>query len=140
MVGRIFRTVECWNYTNTPQIEIVLISVDGKRLPEKGGLKVSVDTGFSGYLLLPRRYYRLFQLGELPEQEFRVFKTLMGDIVMRGARAILRIPAADLEFEVIVETPKFGRGKLLIGRKALNELCLLMNGREHAFCLCEPEG
>ncbi|MHA1579339.1 MAG: hypothetical protein ACTSUQ_06900 [Candidatus Freyarchaeota archaeon] len=35
MVGRIFRTVECFNYTNTPQIEIVLISVDGKRLPEK---------------------------------------------------------------------------------------------------------
>ncbi|MEX2704801.1 MAG: hypothetical protein Q6352_006025 [Candidatus Freyrarchaeum guaymaensis] len=93
MVGRRFRTVECWNYTNTPQIEIVLISVDGKRLPEKGGLKVSVDTGFSGYLLLPRRYYRLFQLDELPEQEFRVFKTLIGDIIMRGARAILRIPA-----------------------------------------------
>ncbi|MHA1607959.1 MAG: hypothetical protein ACTSWP_10590, partial [Candidatus Freyarchaeota archaeon] len=135
MARGIFRVVECWSYDgDMPKIDVVLVSVDGRRVPEKGVLRLNIDTGFSGSILLTRRHYEMFMLGELPESAFRVYRTLTGEIVMRRARATLTLPKVGVELETFVETPRLGEGKLLAGREVINKIPMLLNGPEKTCC------
>jgi hypothetical protein len=52
---------------------------------------------------------------------------------MRTARALLKLPFAD-EMEILVDTPKYGSGKSLIGLRALDGIEVLLSGRGSETC------
>jgi hypothetical protein len=58
---------------------------------------------------------------------------------MRTARALLRLPLAD-EMEILVDTPKYGVGKSLIGLRALDGIELLLSGQRSETCFLKERG
>ena len=52
---------------------------------------------------------------------------------MRTARALLKLPLADM-MEILVDTPKYGAGKSLIGMRALDGIELLLSGQRSETC------
>lgn len=135
MVGRLFGTVNCYPHddsTGYPRLKIRLLNVLGERLPED--LLVPLDTGFSGALMLPSNTYEFFMNGELPRETWRQYRTMIGPLQMKSARAFIEIegkPSA----ETLVETPLMGKGKLLLGRAILNLLSVLLDGPSNLSCL-----
>jgi predicted aspartyl protease len=95
-----------------------------------------IDTGFTGAMLLSREAFSNFERAELPESESRIYRTLIGPVPMRTARALLKLPLAD-ETEILVDTPKYGVGKSLIGLRLLRGIELLLNGQRLETCLLE---
>jgi predicted aspartyl protease len=95
-----------------------------------------IDTGFAGAMLLSREAFSYFERAELPESESRIYRTLIGPVPMRTARALLKLPHAD-EMEILVDTPKYGVGKSLIGLRLLHGIELLLNGQRSETCLLE---
>lgn len=69
-------------------------------------IEALVDTGFSGYLLIPPSVYNI----ELENQ--RVYATLNGIVKTRVAKAIIKI-----ELDTFVESPIMGREISLLGRE-----------------------
>ncbi len=53
---------------------------------------------------------------------------------MRTARALLKLPLAN-EMEILVDTPKYGVGKSLIGLRVLAGIELLLSGPKSETCL-----
>jgi len=98
-----------------------------------------VDTGFAGAMLLSREAFSYFERAELPESESRIYRTLIGPIPMRTARALLTLPHAD-EMEILVDTPKYGVGKSLIGLRALDGTELFLSGRRSETCFLKERG
>jgi predicted aspartyl protease len=93
-----------------------------------------IDTGFAGAMLLSREAFSYFERAELPESESRIYRTLIGPVPMRTARALLTLPLAD-EMEILVDTPKYGVGKSLIGLRALDRIEMLLSGQRSETCL-----
>jgi predicted aspartyl protease len=93
-----------------------------------------IDTGFAGAMLLSREAFSYFERAELPESESRIYRTLIGPVPMRTARALLKLPLAD-EMEILIDTPKYGAGKSLIGLQLLHGIELLLNGQRSETCL-----
>ncbi|MGA3109483.1 MAG: hypothetical protein ABSD99_08590, partial [Candidatus Bathyarchaeia archaeon] len=75
---------------------------------------------------------------ELPESESRVYRTLIGPLPMRTARAILTLPFHDDE-EIFVDTPRYGVGKSLVGLRALTKILLLLHGPNSETCLLKEK-
>jgi len=100
--------------------------------------KGSKDTGYEGSIMLTTELYQAFQIAELPRTLWRNYRTLTGATTMRIARAIIEID--DMKFECFVESPLFGKGKLLIGRELLNRLTIIMDGERKQSCIGKSEG
>ena len=134
MARRIFESLACWPNLdgNRPSIPVTLSTLDGKLVVEKQ--PIPVDTGFTGTLLLHQETFAHFEKAELPDAESRIYRTLIGPIPMRTARARIRFPMGG-EVETFVDTPKYGVGKTLIGLQALNRLELLLSGNSLETCL-----
>jgi predicted aspartyl protease len=115
-----------------PTIQVTLTTLDGRLVVD--GKLFPIDTGFAGTILLPRDIFDNFEKAELPESESRLYRTLVGPIPMRTARAILRLPFHD-EAEILVDTPAYGVGKSLLGLRALTETELLLDGHNSQTCL-----
>ncbi len=138
MVGRKYRAIECLKYFNArqpyPVLKFKLVNLAREEYPEE--LIAPVDTGFEGCLLVTREIYDFVKVGELPKSSWGVYRTLAGTTTMRSARAFIVV--GDQKLPVIVETPYFGLGKLLIGRCVLNRLILILDGVSKETCLAEP--
>ncbi len=134
MAGRIFESLRCWPNLDQirPAIPVTLTTLDGQRVLEDE--KMPVDTGFAGAMLLSRETFSYFEKAEFPESESRIYRTLIGPVPMRTARAILTLPLGD-QAEIIVDTPKYGLGKSLVGLRALNRIELLLRGQNSETCL-----
>jgi predicted aspartyl protease len=98
-----------------------------------------IDTGFGGALLLSQDAFSPFERAELPESESHVYRTLIGAVPMRTARAILKLPFTD-EKEILLDTPKYGTGRTLIGLQALDRMELLLSGFGSETCLLKERG
>ncbi len=138
MVGRSYRARGCIKYKSSilapyPILRMKLYNVLGEEFPEE--LEFPIDTGYEGSLMLQRRDYEFFMVGELPREYWRTYKTFVGRIVMRVARAIAEID--NMKFEVYVEAPYYGYGKRLIGREILNKLKLVLDGPRQECCLVD---
>ena len=112
MVGRLYRTLNCTEYLEgkrhpAPALKLTLYNVIGEKILEN--LKVPIDTGYEGSIMLTTKLYQVFQIAELPRILWRNYRTLTGAITMRIARAIIEID--DIKFECFVESPLFGKGK-----------------------------
>lgn len=134
MAGRLFESLICWpNLGQTrPAIPVTLSTLDGQRVVDDE--KMPVDTGFAGAMLLSREAFSHFEKAELPDSEARIYRTLIGPIPMRTARALLTLPMGD-EAEILVDTPRYGLGKSLVGLWVLNRIELLLRGPSSETCL-----
>jgi len=110
-----------------------LWNVIGEEFPET--LRIPVDTGFEGSILLDVESYEFFKVGELPREFWRTYRTLSGRALMRVARAVARLGAVELE--TYVEAPAYGLGKRLLGREVLNKLIVVLDGPKRSSCLAE---
>lgn len=133
MAGRLFESLKCWPNLegNRPAIPVTLTTLDGQRVLDKQQLPV--DTGFAGAILLAREIFSHFEKAELAESESHIYRTLIGTVPMRTARALARLPLAD-EMEILVDSPRYGVGKSLIGLRALSAVELLLRGQKSATC------
>ena len=133
MAKRLFESLECWPnlYGNRPTVPVTLSTLDGQRVVHKQPMPI--DTGFAGAMLLSREAFSCFERAELPESESRIYRTLIGPVPMRTARALLKLPLAD-ETEILVDTPKYGAGRSLIGMRALDGIELLLSGQRSETC------
>jgi len=98
-----------------------------------GYIELHVDTGFEGSIMLKSNNYSFFQVGELPREYWRTYRTLAGVVVMRVSRAIVEVNGQ--RFETYVETPLFGQGKNIVGREFINKLVLILDGPRRLCCL-----
>ena len=133
MARRLFESLERWSNLdgNRPTLPVTLSTLDGQRVVHEQ--LMPIDTGFAGAVLLSREAFSYFERAELPESESRIYRTLIGPVPMRTARALLRLPLAD-EMEILVDTPKYGVGKSLIGLRALDGIELLLSGQRSETC------
>lgn len=138
MAGRLFESVRCWPNLGQvrPAIPVTLTTLDGKRVVDDE--KMPLDTGFTGAMLLSRETFSYFEKAELPESESRIYRTLIGPVPMRTARALLILPLSD-EVEILVDTPKYGLGKSLVGLRAVNRIELLLRGQNSETCLLKEK-
>lgn len=134
MARRLFESLECWSNPdgNRPTLPVTLSTLDGQRVVHEQPMPI--DTGFAGAMLLSREAFSYFEKAELPESESRIYRTLIGPVPMRTARALLKLPVAD-EMEILVDTPKYGVGKSLIGLRVLGGIELLLSGQRSETCL-----
>ena len=138
MVGRIFESLTSSPHTGhvQPTIPVTLSTLDGLQVILNE--KLPVDTGFAGAMLLSRDTFSQFEKAELPESESRVYRTLIGPLPMRTARAILTLPFHD-GAEIFVDTPRYGVGKSLVGLGALTKTLLLLHGHNSETCLLKEK-
>jgi predicted aspartyl protease len=131
---RLFESLECWPNLdgNHPTLPVTLSTLDGQRVIHEQPMPI--DTGFAGAMLLSREAFTYFERAELPESESRIYRTLIGPVPMRTAHALLKLPLAD-ETEILIDTPKYGAGKSLIGLQLLHGIELLLNGQRSETCL-----
>lgn len=134
MARRLFESLDCWSNLdgNRPTVPVTLSTLDGQRVVHEQPMPI--DTGFAVAMLLSREIFSYFERAELPESESRIYRTLIGPVPMRTARALLKLPLAD-ETEILVDTPKYGVGKSLIGMRALDGIELLLSGQRSETCL-----
>jgi predicted aspartyl protease len=118
-------------------LPVTLSTLDGQCVLEKRPMPI--DTGFGGALLLSRDTFSPFERAELPESESHIYRTLIGTVPMRTARALLKLPSTD-EKEILVDTPKYGMGRTLIGLQALDRMELLLSGHRSETCLLKERG
>ena len=97
-----------------------------------------LDTGFAGYLMLPDEDYSALSTAEVPREEFGLYSTMAGPVPVRRARVHLGVGGS--EFESFIETPVYGGGKLLVGRRVLNMVDVALMGQDARACLVEPRG
>ncbi len=134
MARRLFEPLECYPHVESkrPAIPVTLSTLSGQRVVDRRPMLV--DTGFAGSILLEQEIFLRFERAELPESESRLYRPLTGTIPMRTARAILKLPITN-EIETLVETPRYGVGKSLIGLQALNKLQLVLRGTNSESCI-----
>jgi len=122
--------VDCFRIEERPILQVEVID------PVKNNsVNVSplIDTGFSGYLLLPNSLYN--KVNSLELKEPRNYLTLNGIIKTRVARAKIRI--GKIEINSYIESPVLGRDIALLGREILKELRIeFKKGKE--ICIEDP--
>ncbi|GBC72169.1 hypothetical protein HRbin02_01966 [Candidatus Calditenuaceae archaeon HR02] len=74
MVGRIYRASECTGYLAAkrhpvPSLTITLYNITGDKVAED--VKIPVDTGYEGPIMLTSELYRFFMKAELPRSLWR---------------------------------------------------------------------
>ncbi|MEM4410956.1 MAG: hypothetical protein QXT61_04545 [Candidatus Caldarchaeum sp.] len=97
-----------------------------------------IDTGFDGYVMLTRETYQSMQLSlsEAPEDEFPVYRTMVGTVVFRKSIAKAELAGITMLTEVI--TPKHGVVKSLVGSRLLQHFTTLLHKNESS-CVGEAE-
>ena len=135
MVGRVYRVKKCLSYeagvlSSYPILEVKLYNLRMEEFPQV--LKIPIDTGFEGSIMLLDEDYEFFMTGELPREAWRTYRTLVGPITMRVARGFVEINGEILE--TFVESPLAGRGKRLLGREFLNKLTVVLDGPDSLCC------
>ena len=134
---------QCWPYDRpeTPLFPVVEIRLRGPRvereLPREGMLRLKVDTGYAGHIMLSTELYNTgFQLAEFPEENFGRYRTAGGVIEVKRARAIIYIPELGISMQTVVETPRNLRfDRNLAGRDLLKHFQLVLKGPQTESCL-----
>ncbi len=100
-------------------------------------LRLKVDTGYSGQIMLSTDFYNEgFQLAEFPEEKFGAYRTATGLVEVKRARAIVRVSRLRVSMPAVVETPRNTRfERNLAGRQFLEGFQLLLDGRRAESCM-----
>ncbi|BCS92627.1 clan AA aspartic protease [Metallosphaera javensis (ex Sakai et al. 2022)] len=124
--------IDCLRVTDRPEIGVEVLDPSSM---ESVKVNAIVDTGFSGWLLVPFRIYQRISSLELHEDKWNVYSTLIGNVRTRVARSIITL--GGVKIHGFVETPVFGRELYLVGRELLKRIELrLVKGQE--VCVGDP--
>ena len=137
MVLELYRTRDCITYDNSvkpnrPTLKAVAETLLTRtRVP----LEAAIDTGFSGYLLLPQDKYAELSESELLSDYFLTYNTILGPVQLKRSPVILEISGNRVPS--FVETPVVGAGKTLAGRRILAGLRIALLGPEAEACILD---
>jgi predicted aspartyl protease len=137
MVVELYRTRDCNIYNNSvkpnrPTLTVVAETfLTRTRVP----LEAVIDTGFSGYLLLPQEKYSELSESELLSDYFLTYNTILGPVQLKRSPVVQEI--AGKRMSSFVETPVVGAGKTLAGRRILAELRIALLGPEARACILD---
>jgi predicted aspartyl protease len=137
MVMELYRTRDCVHYDRevTPNRPILNVTAETPITRKRIPFRAPLDTGFSGYILLPQDEYSELSESELLSDYFLTYETILGPVQLRRSPIILEICGNRLSS--FVETPVAGVGRRLIGRRILAELRIALLGPEVKTCLLE---
>lgn len=122
---------ECFKIENRLEIEIELIN---QETMEKVKIRTLVDTGFSGWVLVPYDIYKKVS-SIRSEEELKTYGTIESQIKTRASRCLIRV--GDMIFKGYVESPIFGRELTLVGRELISKLNVeIKKGKE--ICISDP--
>lgn len=117
----LLRTLRCLDYgALEPPMPVVVLSVRELTLGRGKDYSAPMDTGFAGYLMLPEQDYDELSTNEVPREQYGEYRTLAGPVVTRRSRVMVGTGSAELE--TFIETPLYGGGRLLLGRRIINQL------------------
>jgi len=123
--------LDCFRIDDKPILPIKVTDPYNRNSVE---IEALIDTGFSGYLLIPPSIYNKINSIELENQ--RAYATLNGIVKTRVAKAIIKIGKIEL-LDAFVESPIMGREISLIGRELQKMLRIeFRKGKE--VCLEDP--
>jgi len=123
--------LDCFRIDDKPILPIKVTDPYNRNSVE---IEALIDTGFSGYLLIPPSVYNKINSIELENQ--RAYATLNGIVKTRVAKAIIKIGKIEL-LDAFVESPIMGREISLIGRELQKMLRIeFRKGKE--VCLEDP--
>jgi len=134
-----YRTRDCANYDRTvkPNRPTLKATAETFITRTRISFEAPIDTGFSGYILLPQDQYAKLSESELLSDYFLTYSTVMGPVQMRRSPVILEINGNRVSS--FVETPVAGVGRTLIGRRILEGLRVALLGPEGKACFLEGE-
>ncbi|WP_221288668.1 clan AA aspartic protease [Stygiolobus caldivivus] len=122
--------ISCFRVSDRPLIPVTVID------PNTGvtvDVEALIDTGFSGFLLVPQPIYD--KISSLEIDTSRFYLTLNGLIKTKVAKVDVKI--GSLILKGFAETPIFGRGLTLIGREMLKKLNVEFKKGEE-ICVRDP--
>lgn len=123
--------LDCFRIDDKPILPVKVMDPYNRNSVE---IEALIDTGFSGYLLIPPSVYNKINSIELENQ--RAYATLNGIVKTRVAKAIIKIGKIEL-LDAFVESPIMGREISLIGRELQKMLRIeFRKGKE--VCLEDP--
>ena len=129
-----FEVGRCWPYEeDDPPRPVADAVVEDPLTGERVEVRVRIDTGFSGHLLLPWEEFERVSSLEIPAEERNVYSSVCGPVRMRGAKAY--VEALGVRRLCLVETPLAGWAVPLLGRRFLAEARVALLGPEGRLCL-----
>jgi len=111
----------------TPTLRIVIENpLLGKSYPATGELVAVVDTGYEGFLAVPREVFTSLSLDELQQEKRTLILANGTALSSEGAYCTLRVPAVPLKADGLVETYE-GLKEVLLGVEALSSSKVLLD-------------
>lgn len=137
MVVGLYRARDCLNYdrTVTPNRPVLRVTVETLITRTRISFEAPVDTGFSGYLLLPQDRYSSLSESELLSDYFLTYATVLRPVQLRRSPVILETYGNRISS--FVETPVAGAGRMLVRRRVLSGLQVALLGPKSKACLLE---
>ncbi|ACP36872.1 conserved hypothetical protein [Sulfolobus islandicus L.S.2.15] len=121
---------DCFRINDKPTLPVTVIDPYNGDFME---VKALIDTGFSGYLLIPPSVYN--KVNSLELENPRVYATLNGIVKTRVAKAIIKI--GKIKLDTLIESPILGREISLLGRELQKKLHIeFKKGKE--VCIEDP--
>lgn len=121
----------------TPTLRIVLRNpLLGKRYPAEGQALAVVDTGYEGFVALPRDVFALLSFEELQLEKRRLVLANGGVLSAEGAYGAFGAPDIGLHADGFVETYE-GLQEVLLGVEALSRARVLLDYCERRMTI-EP--
>jgi predicted aspartyl protease len=132
-----YRTLECTDYDvgSQPERPAVDVTIFGPITGKERSFEAAIDTGFSGFILVPHETYDALSELEVPASEFLSYSTVTGPMTLRRARVVAL--TLGKKFETFIECPFAGTTRFLIGRRILREFNVALLGLERRSCTLE---
>ena len=97
-----------------------------KRYPAEGQILAVIDTGYEGFVALPRDVFASLSFSELHLEKRRLILANGTVLSAEGAYGALRAPDLPLDADGFVETYE-GLGEVLLGVEALSRVKILLD-------------
>jgi len=98
----------------------------GKKFPEEGQVIAVVDTGYEGFVALPRDVFTSLSFDELQKEKRRLTVANGNALSAEGAYGAFRAPDIPLDADGFVETYE-GLEEVLLGVEALSRARILLD-------------
>lgn len=111
----------------TPSVQIALENpLLGRTYPYDGSVNAIIDTGYEGFVLVPRLVFQELGLDKL-QNERRTLALANGTpSKTQGTYAVLRIPHISFKMDGFVETFR-GPDEIIVGVEALGRMNMLLD-------------
>src|SRR5712691_2644858 len=97
-----------------------------KRYPVEGQILAVIDTGYEGFIALPRDVFVSLSFSELQPEKRRLILANGTVLSTEGAYGAFRVPDLPLDADGFVETYE-GLGEVLLGVEALSRARVLLD-------------